>query len=168
MAPEWLTAIGTLATFIVIAASAIAALMQLRHTRSSNQIHALNELRETLESADFREARRFVYYDLPKLYEKPDFREKLLKPGPIDPDCSSMAIVGNLFENTGTLVKYGMIDANVVCDMWDLEQARRPQYSVFLCQLRILGGPFATVVATASIRHISIGSASHDPRYDMV
>ena len=43
MSAEWFTAIGTLGTFVVITVSAIAALMQLRHMRGSNQIIALNE-----------------------------------------------------------------------------------------------------------------------------
>jgi hypothetical protein len=33
LSPEWLTAIGTIGTFVVIAASAAAALFQLRHMR---------------------------------------------------------------------------------------------------------------------------------------
>lgn len=53
MSPEWLTAIGTIGTFVVIAALAAAALFQLRHMRGSNQIMALTEVRETVESADF-------------------------------------------------------------------------------------------------------------------
>jgi hypothetical protein len=53
MSAEWVTAIGTIGTFVVIAASAVAALVQLRHMRGSNQIAALNELRETMESESF-------------------------------------------------------------------------------------------------------------------
>ena len=66
MSAEWVTAIATAGTFVVIAASAIAALVQLRHMRGSNQIVALTECRETVESPDFREAQRFVSYELPK------------------------------------------------------------------------------------------------------
>ena len=65
MSPEWLTAVGTLGTFVVIAASAIAALLQLRHMRGSNQIIALNEVRETIESPAFQAAERFVVQELP-------------------------------------------------------------------------------------------------------
>jgi hypothetical protein len=54
MSAEWVTAIGTIGTFVVIAASAVAALVQLRHMRGSNQIAALNELRETMESESFQ------------------------------------------------------------------------------------------------------------------
>jgi hypothetical protein len=48
MSAEWVTAIATSVTALVIASSAAAALFQLRHMRGSNQIVALTELRETL------------------------------------------------------------------------------------------------------------------------
>ena len=60
MTPEWLTAIATAGTFIVIAASAVAAIFQLRHMRGSNQITALTECRETMESREFQDARQFI------------------------------------------------------------------------------------------------------------
>ncbi len=118
MSPEWLTAIGTLGTFVVIAASAVAALMQLRHMRSSNQILALNELRETIESADFQEAQRFVNHDLPKLFEDPENRRKLVTPGPIPNEFEPMRMVANFFESFGAMVKRKIIDADIACDLW--------------------------------------------------
>src|ERR671925_3502 len=80
MSPEWLTAVGTIGTFLVIAASAIAALIQLRHMRGNNQIVALTECRETLESPEFREAQRFVSYELPKRLEDPVERRRIAQP----------------------------------------------------------------------------------------
>ena len=50
MSTELVNTFATLGTFVVIAATAIAAIVQLRHMRGSNQIVALNELREA-ESA---------------------------------------------------------------------------------------------------------------------
>ena len=67
MSAEWVTAMATLGTFVVITASAIAALLQLRHTRGSNQILALTECRERLESDEFQNARRFVSQNYPSL-----------------------------------------------------------------------------------------------------
>lgn len=57
MTAEWVTAFAKAGTFLVIAASTIAALLRLRHMRSVNQIAAYNECRETMESADFRTAK---------------------------------------------------------------------------------------------------------------
>ena len=70
MSPEWLTAIGTLGTFAVIAASAIAALMQLRHMGRSNQIAAFDEIRQTMESAEFRKALNFVQHGLSERFSE--------------------------------------------------------------------------------------------------
>jgi hypothetical protein len=42
----------------------IAAIVQLRHARSSNHIAALNELRETMETPDFVAAQAFVLTQL--------------------------------------------------------------------------------------------------------
>jgi len=45
MTPEWLTAIASVATFVVIGATAIVTLIQLRHIRNSNQISVFTEIR---------------------------------------------------------------------------------------------------------------------------
>lgn len=56
MSAEWVTAIATVFTALVIAASAFAAVLQIRHIRSSNQIAVFVEVRERIESADFEAA----------------------------------------------------------------------------------------------------------------
>jgi len=59
MSLELFNILARLGTFIVIAATAIAAIVQLRHMRSSNQIAAINELRETIETPEFQVAQQF-------------------------------------------------------------------------------------------------------------
>jgi hypothetical protein len=53
MSLELLNTFATFGTFVVITATAVAALVQLRHARSSNQIAALNELRKAQETPEF-------------------------------------------------------------------------------------------------------------------
>ncbi len=48
--PEWIAALSSLLTFFVIGASAVAALIQLRHIKSSNELIAINDFRHALES----------------------------------------------------------------------------------------------------------------------
>jgi hypothetical protein len=117
MSPEWLTAIGTLGTFVVIAASAIAALMQLRHMRGSNQIIALNEVRETIESPAFQAAERFVVQELPQRLDDPGAREALLTPL-FPSEYQPARMVANFFESFGAMVKNGIIDQEIACDLW--------------------------------------------------
>lgn len=117
MSAEWVTAIATAGTFVVIAASAIAALMQLRHMRGSNQIVALTECRETLESPEFREAQRFVSYELPQRLKDPDQCRKAAEL-PFSGEYEAIGTVANFFESMGLFVKTGIIDKEIACDFW--------------------------------------------------
>ena len=74
MSLELVNTLATLGTFLVIVATAIAAIVQLRHARSSNQIAALNELRELQETAEFRAAQTFISTKLSSMVQDPAFR----------------------------------------------------------------------------------------------
>jgi hypothetical protein len=117
MTAEWVTAIATLGTFVVIAASAIAALLQLRHMRGSNQIVALTECRETLESETFQEAREFVLIVLPELMKNPETAEMFARPV-FSRELRPAAYVANFFESMGAFVRFNIIDRNIACDLW--------------------------------------------------
>ena len=117
MSAEWVTAIATAGTFVVIAASAAAALVQLRHMRGSNQIIALTECRETLESPAFRDAQRFVSYELPKRLTDPDEARRAVQL-PFNGEYEALATVANFFESMGLFVKTGIIDKRIACDFW--------------------------------------------------
>jgi hypothetical protein len=119
MSAEWVTAIGTIGTFVVITASAIAALIQLRHMRGSNQIVALTECRETLESPDFREAQRFVSYELPKRLQDPAERMRIAQPqSQFEGEYKAIDTVANFFESMGMFVKNRIIDRDLALSMW--------------------------------------------------
>jgi len=113
MTAEWVTAISSLATFIVIAATAAAALIQLRHMRNSNQITVINEILRKMDSPDFREKLDFVWTELPSKFEEAPFRRRMLD---VDSDESRRAReVGNFFDGAvAPLVKHGMVDRDGV------------------------------------------------------
>ena len=118
MSLEAWSTVATFGTFVVIAATAIAALVQLRHTRSSNQISAVTEMRETLESSRFREARRFILEQMPRILDDPAERIKLgsrIMP----PEFDAVRDVANFFETMGVFVKLGIVDRALMCDLWD-------------------------------------------------
>lgn len=119
MSAEWVTAIATAGTFVVIAASAAAALVQLRHMRGSNQIVALTECRETLESPEFREAQLFVSYELPKRLDDPAEARRAAQLPFVD-EYQAIATVANFFESMGLFVKTGIIDKHIACDFWSV------------------------------------------------
>jgi Domain of unknown function (DUF4760) len=114
---EWVTAIASAGTFVVIAASAIAALIQLRHMRGSNQIVALTECRETLESPEFRDAQRFVSFELPKRLQSDEECRKIAQL-PFSGEYQAIGTVANFFESMGLFVKMGIIDRHIACDFW--------------------------------------------------
>lgn len=117
MSADWVTAIATAGTFVVIAASAIAALLQLRHTRGSNQIVALTECRETLESDEFQKAREFIVLKLPELLKDPGMMEILNRPL-FPPELRHVGYVANFFESMGAFVRFNIIDRRIACDLW--------------------------------------------------
>ena len=117
MSPEWVTAIATAGTFLVIAASAAAALLQLRHMRRGNQIAAYNECRETMESPEFRRALEFIRGELPERLRDARTREEILR-GRLRDEYSGIRLVANLFESMGLFVKTGMMDTGIACELW--------------------------------------------------
>ena len=120
MTAEWLTAIASIGTFVVIAATAIAALIQLRHMRSSNQIVALNNIWQTAASADFRDASNFITQQLPRLLEESDFRRKIITSKVITAldEMAPVRFVGNFFETFGGFTKAGIVDERLAYDVW--------------------------------------------------
>lgn len=117
MSPEWVTAIGTVGTFLVIAASAVAALLQLRHMRSGNQIAAYNECRETMDSADFSATLEFIRTELPARLQDPAVCEDIVRTG-FRNEYAGIRAVANLFESMGLFVKTGMMDKHLACQLW--------------------------------------------------
>jgi hypothetical protein len=117
MSAEYLTAIASLGTFVVIAATALAAFVQLRHMRGANSITALTECREVLESEEFAAAQRFVAFRLPEMLKDPQVRRRLLK-SPIDEDLRQFNVVGNFFESLGSFIRNGIIDKEIACSLW--------------------------------------------------
>jgi hypothetical protein len=121
MSLELVNSLATFGTFVVIAGTAIAALIQLRHARGSNQIAAVNELRELQETAEFQAAFNFVISELPSRAQDPAFRYQYAKrSAKADENISEflkVRTVGNYFENMGLLVKSRLIDRELAAEM---------------------------------------------------
>jgi hypothetical protein len=122
MSLELVNTLATLGTFLVIAATAIAAIVQLRHARSSNQIEALAEFREGTQDPEMRVAERFVLHDLSEKLKDPEFRYQLANEGVMAAETQSawsdIRRVTNFYENMGALVKNGLADKSLVLDIY--------------------------------------------------
>lgn len=117
MTAEWVTALGTIVTAVVIAASAGAALMQLRHMRKSNEIDIVERWSEVVASDRFQHARWFVAHDVPALLADPE-RVRALQWDPFPPELAPVRIICNHFEVVGSFVRFGSVDAFVTCELW--------------------------------------------------
>ena len=116
MTVEWVAAAAAVGTFIVIAASAIAALIQLRHMRNSNQIVVFNEIRHKMETEEFRSALQFIRYELPAKIDDSAFRARLLDSA--TPEAKAVYDVGTFIDGAvAPLVKHKMVDRDLACDL---------------------------------------------------
>jgi hypothetical protein len=136
MTPELLSAIFAGATFVVIAASAIAALVQLRHLRASNQLAGMLEASRVWNDPTVSAWFTFVRDELPRKLEDPDFLASLLA-SRVDRTAHIELHVADYFEQIGCYVKYGLIDDRPFLDLassrimeswealWPVTQLRR-------------------------------------------
>ena len=113
-----LTAIAALGTFVVIGASAVAALIQLRHMRVSNQLEALLSLERDFRSEEIQYALRYVQSELPSQLENPSYRNDLAAIGFIDPRAHPEIVLCNWFSEIGTLLKHGLVTEPTFMDMF--------------------------------------------------
>jgi hypothetical protein len=122
MSLELVNTLATFGTFFVIAATAIAAIIQLRHARSSNQIAAFNELRETTQKPDFQAAQQFVQTQLALKLQDPALRYQLEHPAArteeTAPIIALASTIGNFYEGMGALVRTGLVDKELVLQLY--------------------------------------------------
>jgi hypothetical protein len=107
MSWEELGALSTFGTLLVIAASAVAAVFQLRHMRAGNQISAALGLMSGWASPDARAMATYVFQgELDRKLEERSYRDSLQKV-PIDRLEHPEVAYLDFFESTSTLVKLG-------------------------------------------------------------
>lgn len=125
-----LEAWGTLAsvgTFVVISATAIAALVQLRHMRIANQLVTWQSFASTYEGPDLRPSFDFVRHELARRLEDPAFRAEI-RAGRVERSKHPEITVCNFFDQWGLYYRSGVVDRNafmrtnggVVVTFWDL------------------------------------------------
>ena len=106
---------GTLAsvgTFAVILATAITAVVQLRHIRLANQLAGLLSAFGMLQDSSVRELVNFVRQDLAKKMQDETFRRSLLDI-PVDRRIHPELYLCDLYNHIGSFVRSGLIDERV-------------------------------------------------------
>jgi hypothetical protein len=118
MTAEWVTALATLGTFVVIGASAVAAVRQLRHMQAANQLQGILALEEHFRDPDLQAALTYVQSTLPSKLQDPQYRGELERRGYIDSRVHPELLLCNWFNKMGLLVKHRIVSEAAFMDLF--------------------------------------------------
>lgn len=118
MSAEWLTAIATAGTFVVIAASAVAALLQIRHMRSGNAISLLTAYNNEFDTQEFQLAFAYVRSELPGRLGDDTVLDELANAPPFVGEFAAIRTIANFFEDMGAFVLTRLLDPRIVCMLY--------------------------------------------------
>jgi hypothetical protein len=116
MSLELLNALASAGTFIVIGATAIAAVIQLRHMRASNQLQGLLSVLARVEDANFNRWVTAAQRQLPEMLADPVYRQSVID-GTFDRDVSWLNLA-NSYDWVGSLVKNRLIPIGAFLDVY--------------------------------------------------
>jgi len=111
---EIINTMATVGTFLVISATAIAAIVQLRHMRASNQLEGLLSVNGRIEDDDFNAWFTQTQEQLPALMENPDYRAAV-EAGRIDRNAPWLKL-GNSYDAAGNLIKRRLLPEDIFLD----------------------------------------------------
>jgi hypothetical protein len=110
---EAVTAVASLITTLVIAVTAIVAMVQIRHLRAANQLAAAMALMSELET--LVDARTFVANTLELKLKDPAFRASLAS-NKFSRREHLEIMLGNYWEKFGILLRQGLLDKQLFLD----------------------------------------------------
>lgn len=128
MTAEMVTAAAASGTFVVIAASAVAALIQLRHMSSNNELSALRAAMESWDSDRVQEAVHFLRAEFVQKMQDRRYRDELDTAGPVDRRSHPELYVCDFWDTLGVFVMHGLLreaaflemGAEMVAMNWDI------------------------------------------------
>lgn len=115
---ETVSAAAAVGTFVVIAATAIAAVVQLRHMRAGNQLNAFMTIGQDFERPEFRELLSYVRNKLPAKMQEPTYGDEILDGRGLDRSTNPELIVCGFFEQMGLFMKRRLVDESVFLDAY--------------------------------------------------
>lgn len=128
MSLELLNVLATMLTTVIIGATAIAAIVQLRHLRAGNQIAGQLAMRQVLLDAEFWNAIGRVRFEIPALMHDPQFvtfvREYHLDSATTEGDerfdgpYMAALMVGRNLENVGNMIRNGLTDKRIFLEQY--------------------------------------------------
>ena len=127
MSLELLNTLATITTTVVISATAIAAVIQLRHMRASNQIAGQLALRQVLLDDEFIASMGHIRFEIRDLLKDPQFLEFVRQfhlSSASDGDerydrlYSAALRVGRNLENIGNMIRNGLTDRRIFLEQY--------------------------------------------------
>lgn len=116
MSAEWVSAVAAAGTLIVIAATAFAALVQLRHIRAANQLTGLLHFTSAFESDEIQSANAFIERELPQKLRDSAFVKGLLETNTDRREHPELRVC-DFMEQQGSYIEYGMIERQQYIDL---------------------------------------------------
>jgi hypothetical protein len=127
MSLELLNTLATITTTIVISATAIAAVIQLRHMRAGNQIAGQLALRQVLLDDEFIDSMGHVRFEIRDLLKDPQFLEFVRQfhlssatdgDERYDRSYAAALRVGRNLENVGNMIRNGLTDRRIFLEQY--------------------------------------------------
>lgn len=116
MTLEALNTVLSAGTLAVIAATALAALVQLRHLRTSNQLNALVTVLQDWQKPELQAWVRFVREALPQRLKDPAYLREIDELQ-MDREAHPWLHLCDYYEQFGAYVKYGFVDKTSYLDV---------------------------------------------------
>lgn len=113
MSLELLNTLASIGTFTVIAASAIAAAIQLRHLNRNNQLQAVLALRAERNLTEIDQAYEFVVTQLQDKLKDQAYRDELEREEAPSRERHKELLLADFYEHIGAYVKKKLIDEDV-------------------------------------------------------
>lgn len=104
--------VASVGTFLVITATAITALVQLRHIRRANQLAGLQSTFSMLQEPPVRDLVNYVRHDLSRRMEDEAYRASLLEI-PIDRREHPELHLCDMYNHIGSFVRSLLIDESI-------------------------------------------------------
>ncbi len=116
MSPEWVTAAASGATLVVVAIAAFAALRQMGHMRSGNQVALFTSYNTEWDSPEFSKA--FAFARALSVEDVDDQTLRDLAMGKYSGDFYAIRLMANFFEDIGAFVRTGILSKDIVCTLY--------------------------------------------------
>jgi hypothetical protein len=117
MSTENIGVILSAATLVVIAATAVAAIVQLRHLRASNQVNAFFSIMTQWNSPALQAAYADFIRTIAAKLADPEYVKSLRSPGSLDRAGHPEFLIFDFWEQVGTFAKHGLIEEAILLDI---------------------------------------------------